>query len=284
MPLNTLTKDASPDQVLAELQENGAVIVRDLLGTQTVDTLTAEVLPFVDRTQMGRDDFTGRTTKRTGALAARSAACRDLIVNELALTTAKQFLQPYTRKIILHLTQVIQINPGGAAQAIHRDRLAWGKYLSKDIEPQLNTIWALTDFSAENGATQCVPGSHKWSWARQPKPEEIVQAEMSKGSVFFYTGSVLHSGGANTSENMRMGINLTYCLGWLRQEENQYLSCPPSIAKDFDPVLQDLLGYTQGEYALGYYSDPFDETEGLELLPPERVLDHAAQKIKIDIN
>ena len=94
MPLNTLTKDASPDQVLAELQENGAVIVRDLLGTQTVDTLTAEVLPFVDRTQMGRDDFTGRTTKRTGALAARSAACRDLIVNELALTTANRFLQP----------------------------------------------------------------------------------------------------------------------------------------------------------------------------------------------
>ena len=90
MPLNTLSKDASPDQVLAELQENGAVIVRDLLGTQAVDTLTAEVLPFVDRTPMGRDDFTGRTTKRTGALAARSAACRDLIVNELALTTANR--------------------------------------------------------------------------------------------------------------------------------------------------------------------------------------------------
>ena len=75
MPLNTLAKDASPDQVLAELEENGAVIVQDLLGTRAVDILTSEVLPFVDRTPMGRDDFTGRATQRTGALAARSAAC-----------------------------------------------------------------------------------------------------------------------------------------------------------------------------------------------------------------
>lgn len=99
MPLNTLTKDASPDQVLAELEENGAVIVQDLLAAQVVDRLTAEVLPFVDRTPMGRDDFTGRATKRTGALAARSAACRDLIVNELALVTAKQFCSPTPAKL-----------------------------------------------------------------------------------------------------------------------------------------------------------------------------------------
>ena len=284
MPLNTLAKDASRDQVLAELEENGAVIVKNVLGTKAIDRLNAEVLPFVDRTPMGKDGFTGRTTKRTGALAARSPACRDLIVNDLALATARSFLRPYTRKIILHLTQVIQINPGGAAQEIHRDRLAWGKYLPKEIEPQLNTIWALTDFRAENGATQCVPGSHKWPWERAPKPEEIVQAEMTKGSVFFYTGSVLHSGGANASAAMRMGINLTYCLGWLRQEENQYLSCPPSIAKDFDPVLQDLLGYTQGEYALGYYSDPYDETEGREILAPEKILERPAKRISIDLS
>ena len=283
MPLTTLANDASADQVLAELEENGAVIVKDLLGTNAVAQLNAEVLPLVDRTPMGRDDFTGKTTKRTGALAARSAACRELILNELALTAAKQFLHPYTRKIILHLTQVIQINPGGAAQAIHRDRQAWGKYLPKEIEPQLNTIWALTDFNVGNGATQCVPGSHKWSWERQPKPEEICHAEMTQGSVFFYTGSVLHSGGANTSKKMRMGLNLTYCLGWLRQEENQYLSCPPSIAKDFDPVLQDLLGYTQGEYALGYYSDPFGRTEGRDILPPEKILGRSAESTDIDI-
>jgi ectoine hydroxylase-related dioxygenase (phytanoyl-CoA dioxygenase family) len=283
MPLNTLPNNASPDQVLAELEENGAVIVKNLLSRNDVDKLNAEVLPFVNRTPMGKDDFMGKSTKRTGALAARSAACRNLIVDELALATASKFLRRYTRKILLHLTQVIQINPGGAAQEIHRDRYAWGKYLPKEIEPQLSTIWALTDFNSENGATQCVPGSHKWSWSRKPKPEEICQAEMTKGSVFFYTGSILHGGGANTSKIIRMGLNLTYCLGWLRQEENQYLSCPPGIAKDFDHVLQDLLGYTQGEYALGYYSDPFNETGEQEILPPERILNRSAETIKIDI-
>ena len=94
---------------------------------------------------------------------------------------------------------------------------------------------------------------------------------MSAGSVFIYSGSVLHGGGANKSNSSRVGLNLTYCLGWLRQEENQYLSCPPDIAKDFDGELQNLLGYTQGEYALGYYSNPYSEDDAV-ILEPEKVL------------
>ena len=218
---------------------------------------------------MGRDDFLGKSTKRTGALAARSQICRDLILHDLVLGAAEAFLAPYTKKIILHLTQTIEIHPGSSAQAIHRDRYAWGTHLPQSIEPQLNTIWAMTDFTLENGATHCVPGSHRWSWEQQARSDQICQAEMSKGSVFFYTGSILHHGGANMSNAPRLGLNLTYCLGWLRQEENQYLSCPPELAKDFDPKLQELLGYTQGEYALGYYSDPLDESGSKEILPPE---------------
>ena len=218
---------------------------------------------------MGRDDFLGKSTKRTGALAARSQICRDLILHDLVLGAAEAFLAPFTKKIILHLTQTIEIHPGSSAQAIHRDRYAWGTHLPQSIEPQLNTIWAMTDFTAENGATHCVPGSHRWSWEQQARSDQICQAEMSKGSVFFYTGSILHHGGANMSNAPRLGLNLTYCLGWLRQEENQYLSCPPELAKDFDPKLQELLGYTQGEYALGYYSDPLDESGSKEILPPE---------------
>jgi ectoine hydroxylase-related dioxygenase (phytanoyl-CoA dioxygenase family) len=127
----------------------------------------------------------------------------------------------------------------------------------------------MTDFTAENGATHCVPGSHRWPWERQATPDQFCQAEMSQGSVFFYTGSVLHHGGANHSNAPRLGLNLTYCLGWLRQEENQYLSCPPELAKAFDPKLQELLGYTQGEYALGYYSDPLDQSGTKEVIAPE---------------
>jgi ectoine hydroxylase-related dioxygenase (phytanoyl-CoA dioxygenase family) len=282
MPLTTLTADASTADVVQQLKQDGALIIKDLISTELVDELTAEVRPYIDTTPTGRDEFTGRTTKRTGALAARSARCRDLIVHELIHNCANEFLKPFTRKIILHLTQTIEIGPGGAAQEIHRDRYAWGAYLPREIEPQFNTIWALTDFTAENGATHCVPGSHVWDWSQKPEAEQVCHAEMTKGSVFIYSGSVLHAGGENRSNTARLGLNLTYCLGWLRQEENQYLSCPPDIAKDFDPVLQDLLGYTQGEYALGYYTEPFDETNGRGIVPPEVALGRSTAGIRFE--
>ncbi|MED5346844.1 MAG: phytanoyl-CoA dioxygenase family protein [Pseudomonadota bacterium] len=282
MTLTTLTSEAAVEEVVQLLRQDGALIIKDIISPQVVDQLTAEMQPYINATPTGRDEFTGHTTRRTGALAARSAACRDLIVNDLVLGSAKEYLKPFTRKIILHLTQTIDIGPGAAAQEIHRDRYAWGKYLPREIEPQFNTIWALTDFTAENGATQCVPGSQDWDWSQSHTAEQICQAEMTKGSVFIYSGSVLHAGGENRSSAHRLGLNLTYCLGWLRQEENQYLSCPPEIAKNFDPALQDLLGYTQGEYALGYYTDPTDPTDGRDIVPPEFALGRSSQGITFD--
>lgn len=272
MPLQTLPSEASTEEILAAIERDGATIVKDAIDAETTQRMVDEVMPFINRTPMGRDDFTGRHTQRTGALVARTPTCRELILHDSALQTARGYLEPFTDKILLHLTQTIHINPGNPAQPLHRDRLAWGTYIPKEIEPQLNTIWALTDFTTENGATRCVPGSHKWDWSRRAEPEEIVQAEMTAGSVFFYSGSVLHSGGENRSDAARLGLNLTYTLGWLRTEENQYLSCPPHIAKDLEPELQDLLGYTQGNYALGYYSDPESEAEDSDVLPPEMVL------------
>ena len=96
---------------------------------------------------------------------------------------------------------------------------------------------------------------------------------MEPGSVLVFTGSVLHSGGQNYSDQHRTGLNSTYCPGWLRQEENQYLSCPPDVARELDEELQQLLGYTHGDYALGYYSDPAAEgTDNAGILPPEGAL------------
>lgn len=272
MPLTTLSATSASDEILSQLQQDGAVIIENVIDRAKIAALVAEVMPYIDATPYGQDDFFGRRTRRTGALAARSPTCRELITDDLILKLANDFLGAFTRKIILHLTQTIQISPGAGAQAIHRDRYAWGAYLPRDIEPQFNTIWALTDFTKENGATACVPGSQTWDWQQKPTEEQMCYAEMSAGSVFIYSGSVLHCGGENQSKESRLGLNLTYCLGWLRQEENQYLSCPPDVAKDFDPVLQDLLGYTQGEYALGYYSDPYGSGEESEVMPPEWAL------------
>ena len=266
--LQRLAASASPAEICKALDEDGALIVEGLITPNDLDRLKTEVMPYVEATSVGKDAFTGFHTTRTGALVARSPACRDLVMAGSVLGAARQFLEPYCETIQLHLTQLIRIMPGQPVQPLHRDRLAWGGYLPPSIEPQFNTIWAVTDFTKENGATQVVPGSHKWDPKRQPEEGEITWAEMKAGSVLVYSGTVIHGGGANTSKADRMGLNITYTLGWLRQEENQFLSCPPEIAKDLDPELRELLGYAMGSYALGYFTPPLPPGEGPEIVPP----------------
>jgi len=269
--LSRLPADVAVDEILEIVARDDAVILERVLSSERVDRTLAELMPYIDATPTGTDRFSGDHTTRTGALVARCPTSRDLVQHPLVLDAVKQFLAPYCERVQLHLSQVIRIQPGQAAQLIHRDRWAWGTHL-KNIEPQLNTIWALSDFTRENGATRVIPGSITWPDDRRPEDEEIAYAEMPRGSVLVYTGSVFHGGGENRSDVDRIGVNLTYSLGWLRQEENQYLSCPPEIARDLPAPLQDLLGYRLGSYALGYYSPPLPPGEGPEIVGPEFAL------------
>jgi len=263
--------DTKVEEIVELVSRDGAIVLEDVIPPALVDRVLDEVMPWVEATPNGVDDFSGRLTTRTGALVARSAACRELVTHPTIVETARRFLAPFCERIQLHLTQIIRIRPGQPAQVVHRDRWAWGTHLDR-LEPQLNTIWALSPFTRENGATQVVRGSVDWDDARRPRPEEIGYAEMRPGSVLVYTGSVFHGGGENASSADRIGANITYALGWLRQEENQYLSCPPEIARDLDPTLQALLGYALGSYALGYYTPPLPPGEGPEAIGPEHAL------------
>ena len=238
MPLKYLPASAKPEDLVEALKTDGACIVEGVLDANGLAKMKSECMPFIDATETGRDDFTGRKTTRTGALVARSAACRDAVMQPTIVEGAKAFLAPYCETIQLHLTQFIRIKPGQDVQPLHRDRLAWGGYLLPTLEPQFNTIWAITDFTKANGATNVIPGSNQWDPERHPSRDEVEYAEMEAGSVLVYSGSVVHSGGANVSDADRIGLNITYALGWLRQEENQYLSCPPEIARAFDPDLR----------------------------------------------
>ena len=269
--LQHLPADAESSAIVAAVQQDGAVILDNVLSEGFIAALREETDPYMEHTSNGEDHFAGHHTTRTGGLLVRSEKCRELIEHESILAPCNEFLAPYCERVQLHLTQIIRIRPGETAQTIHRDRWAWGKHLSH-LEPQFNTIWAITDFTSENGATQVVPGSTQWPDNQEIQPEQITQAEMKAGSVLVYSGSVFHGGGANTSDQDRIGINITYALGWLRQEENQYLSCPPELAKDLSPTLQGLAGYAMGQYALGYFTPPGAPGEGPEVVPPQYAL------------
>lgn len=257
--------------ILESVRADGACVIDSVLTSEFVAELRGETDPYMDATANGSDGFVGRLTTRTGGLVMRSSKARELIQHELILALCDGFLLEYCERYQLHLGQIIRIRSGQRAQPIHRDRWAWGTHLAH-VEPQLNTIWALTDFTADNGATQVVPGSVGWDDSRLPEPGEIARAEMAKGSVLIYTGSVFHGGGKNSSGADRIGLNITYSLGWLRQEENQYLSTPPHLARELEPDLQRLVGYSMGQYALGYFTPPGPPGEAPEVVDPQAAL------------
>jgi ectoine hydroxylase-related dioxygenase (phytanoyl-CoA dioxygenase family) len=267
--LTRLSAAARVETILEYLDRDGGVIVERYLPRERVDAILAELGSYIEQTTPIDDDFSGLRTTRTGGLVARSRGVRELLLDPVVHGTAAAFLAPHTDKIQLNLTQIIRLLPGQGAQVLHRDRFIWGKYLPRTVEPQLNTIWALTDFTAENGATRVVPGSHHWDWERNARDDEITQAVMPRGSVLFYTGSVIHSGGENRSNADRIAMNLTYANAWLRQEENQYLTCPPEVAKNLTPDLRALLGYTMANYGLGYYAPPEFAPGMPGTMPPE---------------
>lgn len=268
----TLPCDAPLEEINDCISRDGAVILRDVLSAEQLQQIDSELGPFWDATPNGSDDFSGQLTTRTGALLARSATCREMAVNPRVLGVCDHVLLENCERYQIHLTQAIRIRPGETKQFIHKDKWAWNSVLN-DIEPQVNCMWALTDFTEENGATQVVPGSSVWPNNQRPEPEQVVQAQMSRGSVMIFTGSVLHGGGANRSNSDRIGVLIDDTLGWLRQEENQYLSCPPEIAESFDPELRRLLGYAMATYTIGYYSPPLPAGSGIEAVTPEYAVD-----------
>jgi ectoine hydroxylase-related dioxygenase (phytanoyl-CoA dioxygenase family) len=263
MTITHLPPSSTPEDVAAVLARDGVAVVDRLGSRALMEGAKQELAPFMDRTPFGTDPFAGRRTRRTGGLIGRSAACRELAMNPLVLGAVKAVLADAT-SFQLHLSQVIAIGPGEPAQAVHRDQWGFDFYpFPKGYEVQCNTIWAMTEFTAANGATRVIPGSHLHADRLEYKESDTEPAEMEQGSVVFYSGALYHGGGGNRSNAPRMGINLTYARSWLRQEENQYLSVPHEIARGLPDDVLRLIGYARGAYALGYVDDLRDPLDAL---------------------
>lgn len=257
-----LPRTAEPDEVVAVVARNGYAIVEDLAPQSLLDDLAEEAAPFVAASASGRDVYGGLQTRRTGALIARCPTSRRLVMNPLVVATVRQFLS-HASAVQLHLTQIISLGPGETRQKTHRDQMAFDFYpFPPDYHVQLNTMWAMTDFTVENGATHIAPGTSAMS-DEEAATVPMFRAVMRRGSVLFYDGKVVHCAGANHTTQVRTGVNITYAVGWVRQEENQFLACPPELARTLDDDLLRMMGYQPGAYALGYVGDEQDALAAL---------------------
>jgi ectoine hydroxylase-related dioxygenase (phytanoyl-CoA dioxygenase family)/AcrR family transcriptional regulator len=249
--------------VVSALAKDGYAIVENLLTADQLAALWRELGPHLDARPPGKDNMMGVRTRRFGRLLARSSTVQALLIHPLVLSAADAVLLPYCVRYHINYTGVMFLEPGETKQPLHRDT---GFYPFQNPAPPLllSTLWAVSDFTAGNGATCLVPGSRHWNDTREPKPEEIVAAEMPAGSVLLYLGSTFHGGGANRSNEARFGLALHYALGWLRQEENQYLAVPIEEARKLPRKIQELMGYAMGGSALGFvdHQDPNEFLNG----------------------
>ncbi|MCF6196902.1 MAG: phytanoyl-CoA dioxygenase family protein [Emcibacter sp.] len=244
--------DSQIQRHLRTINRDGFAIISDLLPKNIISDLGSTLSDHFDKTPYGEGLFYGKKTKRMGRIFSRSLLSHKLATHPVILGIMDDILGPYCQQYQIHLTQAIRIDPGETRQILHRDDDML-PCPAPDINLMANVMWALEDFTVENGATVVWPGSHKFPLSREAPEEELTQAVMKKGSALIWLGTTQHCGGENRSQSPRSGLTISYSLGWLRQAENQFLAYPPEIAKKFPSQIQDLIGYKVHRPVLGYY-------------------------------
>ncbi len=251
------SKDSSP-QIAAALDESGCVVVHGMNTGSQVDRVKDELAPYMSTVAVQESDnpdsFYPANTRRVPALMARSNSSHRMALNPLVADLCDEHLGPNCELYQLHVSAALEIGPGAREQILHREEDPFTFFTLPRPKMILATMWAMGDFTKVNGATLLVPGSHRWQSERKAAPDEVVSAEMPMGSMLVWLGGTLHAAGANMSNEWRYGVILTYSLGWLRQEENQYLDLPADIAETMSSELKTLVGYKM-HGSLGFY-DP----------------------------
>jgi ectoine hydroxylase-related dioxygenase (phytanoyl-CoA dioxygenase family) len=216
-------------------------------------------------------------TKRMHAMIPKSETVRGMVVDETILAVMDRLLLPWCDTYQLGSCSLTSIGPGEKAQELHRDDLMFPFKHPTERIATCTTFWALSDFTEENGATRIIPGSHRWDDERRPTVAETIPTVMPRGSVEIYLGALWHGGGANTTRNdWRYALYTSYSLGWLKQEEAQFLVNPPEVARHYPERLQRLIGYQMHRPFLGWYDlrDPIELLRGYQELA-EGAIDQA---------
>jgi hypothetical protein len=226
------------DADMAALDREGYVIWENLLGAAECRQIRDVVAPWLGPT--GRNSFEGRRTQRIYSVLSRTRACDRLADHPRVLAVLDRLLMP---NYLLSALQAINIQPGESAQLAHHDD---GFYpIPRPRDPlAAATIWAIDDFTADNGATVLYPGSHRWG-RRPPGPDDpVLPVVMPAGSCVFFVGTLWHGGGANTTDRARLAVTAQYCQPWLRPMEAFTLSIPREMARTVSDDIQRMIGYS----------------------------------------
>ena len=260
MTIKSFDVEVQTAAVVEALRHDGAVIIRNQISDEVADQIRAELRPQWDaQGKNDESDFNGYKTLRASGVLRWSPTSVDVVAHPRVLEVCDDILLEFCINYRIGSLTAIEILPGETAQVLHTDDGVYPVRLP-GMQLQISAMWALDDFTEENGATRVVPGSnrvtdvHRYHTADDRFADDVAQAVMPKGSVLFYLGSTWHGGGANKTDKSRAGLINTYSLGWLRQEENQYLNVPREIAESYPKRVQQLMGY-QMHRSLGAYQD-----------------------------
>ena len=272
-----LAASARTEDVVAGLREHGAAIVEGVLAPDLLARFNAELDPMLDQTTPKRpylnqalDFFYGDCVRQITGVAARSRIfAEEILCHPFYTDVCDAILGPNCARYQLNVAQVMDRGPGAEQQLLHRDEDVWVHLPRPHAEVQVASVIALVDFTAELGATVVVPGSHLWERERQPQSHEFACAEMPAGSAVVYLGSTIHAGGKNsTADRWRRAMHMSFVVGWLRTEENNYLSTPPDVARTLSRRSQELLGYSAHDAIAsgGGYLGAVDLLDPVELM------------------
>lgn len=250
--LQTFDRAASFADMMRGLDQDGGIIVRDFIDAPLVARLNAELDAAISDTPAGAPEigpfmaqFWGKQTKRFTRLAALAPSFAEVLDHELMHAWAGHDLEG---GYWLNTGQAMIIGPGQPAQYLHRDIALWPLFNTmgpKAPDCMVSIMLALNDFTEETGATRVIPGSHRWEdFGQAGEESQTVGAVMSAGSALLYKGKTMHGAGANsTTDRWRRGVHMSFILGWLTPEEANPIGVPWSVAKDYSPRVQRMLGY-----------------------------------------
>jgi ectoine hydroxylase-related dioxygenase (phytanoyl-CoA dioxygenase family) len=235
------------DDVLGALERDGYAVVPRVFAADAVARARAELTEILAATPYGRDDFEGRQTRRVYSLFAKTRALDAFALHPLVQSVLDGVLGQYQ----FSSPAGIEVGPGERAQVLHADDAIY-PVPRPHAEMVATVMCPLDEFTEANGATRIIPGSHRYDQPFAAPDTPTIAAEMQPGDALFYTGSVLHGGGANTTSSPRLGVVLHFCAAWLRSGENHTLAVPRETAAALPQRLQELLGYNVHPPFIGY--------------------------------